>query len=76
MKLAVTLIEFFGWGPMDNPTLSPFAAFLGISIDEFSEGRVLCSINFCDHHVNNGGESTVESSLHLLIQPQGRQLEL
>ena len=40
---------------MDNPPLSPFAAFLGISIDEFSEGRVLCSINLCDHHVNNGG---------------------
>ena len=40
---------------MDKPPLSPFAAFLGISIDEFSKGRVLCSINLCDHHVNNGG---------------------
>ena len=40
---------------MDKPPLSPFAAFLGISIDEFYKGRVVCSINLCDHHVNNGG---------------------
>ena len=40
---------------MDKPPLSPFAAFLGISIDEFSEGRVLCSVNLRDHHENNGG---------------------
>ena len=40
---------------MDNLPISPFAAFLGISIDEFSRGKVLCSVDLCDHHVNNGG---------------------
>ena len=40
---------------MVKPPLSPFAAFIGISIDEFSRGRVRCSVNLLDHHMNNGG---------------------
>ena len=40
---------------MVKPPLSPFAAFIGISIDEFSKGRVCCSVNLLDHHMNNGG---------------------
>ena len=40
---------------MDKPPLSPFGAFIGISIDDFSEGKVTCSIELKDHHVNNGG---------------------
>ena len=40
---------------MVKPPLSPFAAFIGISIDEFSKGRVRCSVNLLEHHMNNGG---------------------
>ena len=40
---------------MDKPPLSPYGAFLGISIDDFSEGRVTCSVALRDHHLNNGG---------------------
>ena len=40
---------------MVKPPLSPFAAFIGISIDGFSKGRVRCSVNLLDHHMNNGG---------------------
>lgn len=40
---------------MDKPPLSPFAALIGISIDEFSKGKVCCSVNLLDHHTNNGG---------------------
>ena len=40
---------------MEKPPLSPYGAFLGISIDDFSEGRVTCSVALRDHHLNNGG---------------------
>ena len=40
---------------MDKPPLSPYGAFIGISIDDFSEGRVTCSVALRDHHLNNGG---------------------
>ena len=40
---------------MDKPPLSPYGAFIGISIDDFSEGKVICSVALRDHHLNNGG---------------------
>ena len=40
---------------MEKPPLSPYGAFIGISIDDFSEGRVTCSVALRDHHLNNGG---------------------
>ena len=40
---------------MDKPPLSPYGAFIGISIDDFSEGKVTCSVALRDHHLNNGG---------------------
>jgi uncharacterized protein (TIGR00369 family) len=40
---------------MDKPPLSPYGAFIGISIDDFSEGKVTCSLALRDHHLNNGG---------------------
>ena len=40
---------------MDKPPLSPYGAFIGISIDDFSEGKVTCSVALKDHHLNNGG---------------------
>jgi len=40
---------------MDKPPLSPYDAFIGISIDDFSEGKVICSVALRDHHLNNGG---------------------
>ena len=40
---------------MDTPPLSPYGAFIGISIDDFSEGKVTCSVALRDHHLNNGG---------------------
>jgi len=40
---------------MDKPPLSPYGAFIGISIDDFSEGEVTCSVALRDHHLNNGG---------------------
>ena len=40
---------------MDKPPLSPYGAFIGISIDDFSEGKVTCSVLLKDHHLNNGG---------------------
>ena len=40
---------------MDKPPLSPYGAFIGISIDDFSEGRVTCSVALRYHHLNNGG---------------------
>ena len=39
---------------MDKPPLSPYGAFIGISIDDFSEGKVTCSVALRDHHLNNG----------------------
>ena len=35
--------------------MSPFGKFLGIKIDEYSEGRSKCSVELLDHHRNNGG---------------------
>lgn len=40
---------------MEKPPLSPYGAFIGISIDDFSEGKVTCSVALRDHHLNNGG---------------------
>ena len=40
---------------MDKPPLSPYGAFIGISIDDFSEGKVTCSVALKGHHLNNGG---------------------
>ena len=40
---------------MDKPPLSPYGAFIGVSIDNFSEGKVTCSVALKDHHLNNGG---------------------
>ena len=40
---------------MEKPPLSPYGAFIGISIDDFSEGKVTCSVALRDHHSNNGG---------------------
>jgi len=40
---------------MDKPPLSPYGAFIGISIDDFSQGKVTCSVALRDHHLNNGG---------------------
>ena len=40
---------------IDKPPLSPYGAFIGISIDDFSEGKVTCSVALRDHHLNNGG---------------------
>ena len=40
---------------MDKPPLSPYGVFIGISIDDFSEGKVTCSVALRDHHLNNGG---------------------
>jgi len=40
---------------MEKPPLSPYGAFIGISIDDFSEGKVACSVALRDHHLNNGG---------------------
>ena len=40
---------------MDKPPLRPYGVFSGISIDDFSEGKVTCSVALRDHHLNNGG---------------------
>ena len=45
---------------MDKPPLSPYGAFIGISIDDFSEGKVTCSVALKDHHLNNDDKSTLD----------------
>ena len=38
-----------------KPPMSPYGEFLGIKIEEYSEGKATCSISLRDHHFNNGG---------------------
>jgi len=40
---------------LEKPPLSPYGAFVGISIDDYSEGECTCSVELKEHHLNNGG---------------------
>jgi uncharacterized protein (TIGR00369 family) len=40
---------------MQKPPLSPYGEFIGVSIDDFAEGKSTCSVVLKDHHLNNGG---------------------
>lgn len=40
---------------MQKPPLSPYGEFIGVSIDDYAEGKSTCSIALKDHHLNNGG---------------------
>ena len=40
---------------LEKPPLSPYGAFVGISIDDYSEGKCTCSVELKEHHLNNGG---------------------
>lgn len=40
---------------LEKPPLSPFGAHVGVSIDEYAEGKATCSVELKDHHLNNGG---------------------
>ncbi len=35
--------------------MSPYGAFLGIELLEYSEGEARCRVELKDHHYNNGG---------------------
>ena len=39
----------------DELTMSPYGAFLGIEIVEYSEGQSSCRLALKDHHMNSGG---------------------
>ena len=41
--------------PCIKPPLSPFGAFVGVTIDDYAEGKATCSIVLKDCHLNNGG---------------------
>ena len=67
---------------MDKPPLSPYGAFIGISIDDFSEGKVTCSVALRDHHLNNGGRvhggvltslaDTAAGAAERTVRPEGK----
>ncbi|NKB33672.1 MAG: hotdog fold thioesterase [Pseudomonadales bacterium] len=40
---------------LEKPPLSPFGAYVGVSIDDYAEGKATCSVELKGHHLNNGG---------------------
>ncbi|MDD9888827.1 MAG: PaaI family thioesterase [Gammaproteobacteria bacterium] len=40
---------------LEKPPLSPFGAHVGVTIDDYAEGKCTCSVEIQDHHLNNGG---------------------
>ena len=40
---------------LEQPPLSPFGAFIGITIDDYSTGKATCSVELEERHLNNGG---------------------
>lgn len=36
-------------------SMSPYGDLLGIVIEEFADGKAVCSVEIKDHHLNNGG---------------------
>ena len=40
---------------IQKPPLSPYGEFIGVSIDDYAEGKATCSVVLEDHHLNNGG---------------------
>lgn len=40
---------------LTKPPLSPFGAFVGVTIDDYAKGKATCSVILRDCHLNNGG---------------------